>query len=113
MTVEQPDNADEILDLSHLHWPQQVFDAVVNCRLLLNWEIIDRFQRNTNASFSLVRRLAEAKNVGEIIELQAAHASNQFSAMIRQAEEIAVLCLTAAVNIPRLELRAMWGSLIR
>ena len=99
LTGEQPENADESLYLSHFHCRSRFFDSAADCRLLLNWEMIDLCQRNTNATFSLVRRLAGAKNFGEIIELEAAHLSNQFSAMIRQAEEVAMLCVIAGSSL--------------
>jgi hypothetical protein len=42
-------------------------------------------QRNVNASFGLVRTLAAAKNLGEILDLQSTYWRNQFSALIGQA----------------------------
>ena len=46
----------------------------------MNREIIDIWQRNSNASFSFLRKLTEAKDPGKIVELQAAHLSNQLAA---------------------------------
>ena len=53
--------------------------------------MIDLVERNLNASFSLLRRLARAKNLGEMVELHAAHFSNQLAASVGQGEELATL----------------------
>ena len=50
-----------ILDLTFMLWPRQVCDAAADSRLVLHREMIDLVQRNLNASFSLLRRLAGAR----------------------------------------------------
>jgi hypothetical protein len=82
-------------------FPQQVYDAAVDCTLLLNREVIDIVQRNLNANFGLLRRLAGARSLGEIVGLQAAHFSNQNAALIGQAEELVALIIKATVNVWR------------
>jgi len=59
-----------ILDLTYLLWPGRVCDAAIDFRLIIHREMIDVVQRNLNASLSLLRRLAGARNPGEIVELQ-------------------------------------------
>ena len=93
--------AGPILDLTFMLWPRQVCEAATDSRLLLHREMIDLGQRNLNASFSLLRRLAETKSFGEIIELQAAHFSNQLAASISQSEEFATLSLKTAMQFVR------------
>ena len=90
-----------ILGLAFKLWPRQVCDAANNSRLLLHREIIDGVQRNLNAGFSFLRRLAEAKSLGEIIELQAAHFSNQIAASIGQSEELTTLSIQTALKFVR------------
>jgi len=82
-----------ILDLTFMLWPRQVCDAAADSRLVLHREMIDLVQRNLNASFSLLRRLAGARNLGEMVELQAAHFSNQLTAAVGQSEELAALSI--------------------
>ena len=101
LPVPPPKEAGPILDLTFMLWPRQVCEAATDSRLLLHREMIDLGQRNLNASFSLLRRLAEAKSFGEIIELQAAHFSNQLAASISQSEEFATLSLKTAMRLVR------------
>ena len=88
-----------ILDLTFLLWPRQVCDAATDSRLVLHREMIDLVQRNLNASFSLLRRLAGARSLGEMVELQAAHFSNQLAASIGQSEELATLSIKTALGV--------------
>jgi len=54
-----------------------------------NHKIIDIAQRNLNSGFDLANSLAGAKNLAEIVELQAAYWRKQFSALTAQAEKVA------------------------
>ena len=101
LNLKQPNEAGPVLNLAFLFWPRQVFDAATDARLLLNREMIDVFQRNLNASFSLLRKLVGAKSFGEIIELQASHLSNQVSALIGQSEELATLSIKTVTEFVR------------
>jgi hypothetical protein len=101
LPVPQPKEAGPILDLTFMLWPQQVCDAATDSRLLLHREMIEIVQRNLNASFSVLRRLAEAKSLGEFVELQAAHFSNQLAASIGQNEELATLSIKTALEFVR------------
>jgi hypothetical protein len=42
-------------------WPHQFFEKATDCRRLLACEALDVFQRNLNANFSLLTRLAGAR----------------------------------------------------
>ena len=95
------EEASPILDLTFLLWPRQVCDAANDSRLVLHCELIDLVQRNLNASFSLLRRLAGARSLGEMVELQAAHFSNQLAASIGQSEELAALTIKMALAFAR------------
>ena len=99
--LEQPKEGRPVVDLTFMLWPQQVCDAAADSRLLLNREMIDLFQRNLNASFSLLRRLTEARSFGEIVQFQAAHLSNQFAALIGQSDELATLSIKTAMEFVR------------
>ena len=82
-------------------FPLPTYDAVVDCGLLLHREVIDILQRNLNASFGLLRRLAGARSVSEIVALQAAHFGYQVAALIAQTQELAALSIKATSNISR------------
>lgn len=101
LNLEAPEGADRISEQPLIFFPQQAFDAAVDCSLLLHREMIDISQRNLNSSFSLLRRLAGARSLIEIVELQAAHVSNQVAALMAQTEEVARLSIKATMNIFR------------
>ena len=102
LPVQAPaEEASPILDLTFLLWPRRVCDAANDSRLVLHREMIDLVQRNLNASFSLLRRLAGARNLGEMVELQAAHFSNQLAAAVGQSEELAALSIKTALAFAR------------
>ena len=61
--------------------------------------MIDVVQRNLNASFSLLRKVAGARSFGEVIELQASHLSYQVTALIGQSNELAYPDLYAAIGV--------------
>jgi phasin len=54
----------------------------------LNRKVIDITQTNLNTGFDLAKDLAGAKNIAEIMELQASFARKQFETLTGQAEEI-------------------------
>ena len=101
LNLGQPKAVDPFFDSAMVLWPRQVFDAAVDSTALLNREIIDVMQRNLNANFSLLRKLVGARSFAEVIELQAAHLSNQVTAMMGQGEELATLSAKAATEFIR------------
>ena len=70
---------------------ERPFDAAGQGAVALNRKIIDIAQRNINSGFDLAKRLAGAKNLSEIVELQTAHWRKQFDALTAQAEEVRAL----------------------
>jgi hypothetical protein len=56
-----------------------------------NRKIIDIARRNLNSSGDLATSLAGARNLAEIVQLQAAYWRKQFSALTAQAEEVPAL----------------------
>ena len=101
LNLEAPEGAGRISEQPLMFFPQQAFDAAVDCGLILHREMIDISQRNLNASFSLLRKLAGARSLIEIVELQAAHVSNQVAALMAQTEEVARLSIKTTMNIFR------------
>ena len=65
---------------------ERSFDAAGQGAVAFNRKIIDIAQRNVNSGFDLANSLAGAKNLAEIVELQAAYWRKQFSALTAQAE---------------------------
>ena len=97
-----PKDCDKVFQTSDLplwFWPQQAFDAAVDCVLLLNREMIEILERNLDRSFILLSRIARSRNWLEVVELQAAHLNNQLSAMIDQSEELATLSLKTTMDV--------------
>jgi hypothetical protein len=87
-------------------WPEalltafeKAFEAAAQGALLLHREMIDIAQRNVNASFGLQRKLAGAKNLGEILDLEAAYWRNKFGALMGQAEELRALTTKTAADM--------------
>jgi hypothetical protein len=87
-------------------WPEAVlsafertFEAATQGALLLDREMIDIEQRNINASFGFLRRLAGAKNLGEMLDIQAAYWRTQSDALMGQAEELRALTTNVAVDM--------------
>jgi hypothetical protein len=77
----------------------KAFEAAVQGAMLLHREIIDIAQRNVNASFGFLRRLPGAKNLGEILDLQATYWRVQSDALMGQAEELRALTTNVAVDM--------------
>jgi hypothetical protein len=64
----------------------------------LNRKIIEIAQWNLNSGFDLAKSLAGAKNLAEIVELQAAHWQKQIDALTAQAEEVRALATKVAAD---------------
>ena len=87
-------------------WPEAVlsafertFEAATQGALLLDREMIDIAQRNANASFGFLKRLAGLKNLGEMLDLQVTYWCNQSVALIGQAEELRAMATKAAADM--------------
>ena len=87
-TREAYDRSKDALEASITTF-ERSFDAAGWGAAAFNRKIIDIAQRNLNSCFDLVNSLAGAKNLAEIVELQAAHWRKQFDTLTSQAAESA------------------------
>jgi phasin len=81
---------------------ERTFDAAGQGAVAFNRKIIDIAQRNVNSGFDLAKSLAGAKNLSEMVELQAAYWQKLSGALPSQAEEVRALStkVAAAVGEP-------------
>ena len=70
---------------------ERTFDAAGQGAAAFNRKIVDLARRNVDASFDLATSLAGAKNLADMVELQAAFWRKQFSVLTAQAEEVRTL----------------------
>jgi phasin len=98
---EAYDRSKDALDASVATFERSL-DAAGQGAVAFNRKVIDIAQRNLNSVFDLAKSLAGAKNLADIVELQAAYWQKQFSALTVQAEEIRALStkVTAAAAQP-------------
>jgi len=89
-TSEIYDRSKDALDASIATF-ERSFDAAGQSATAFNRKIIDIAQRNVNSVFDLAKSLAGAKNLTDIVELQAAYWRKQFDALTAQAEEVRTL----------------------
>ena len=75
---------------------ERSFDAVGQGAVALNRKVIDIAQRNINSSFDLAKSLAGAKNLSEMVELQAVYWQKLLGALTSQAEEVRALSAKVA-----------------
>ena len=64
----------------------------------MNHKVIHIAQRNINSGFDLAKSLTKAKNLAEIIELQATYWREQFGVLANQAEEVRTLSTQVAAD---------------
>jgi phasin len=89
-TREFYDRSKDALDASVATF-ERSFDAAGQGAAAFNRKIIDMGQRNVNSVFDLTKSLAGAKNLTDIVQLQAAYWQKQFSILTAQAEEVRTL----------------------
>ena len=77
---------------------EKSFDAAGQGAAAFNRKIIDIARRNLATGFDLAKSLAGAKNLAEIVELQAAYWQKQFGALTAQAEEVHALSTKLTVD---------------
>jgi phasin len=70
---------------------ERSFDAAGQGATAFNRKIVDIARRNLDASFDLATSLAGAKNLADIVELQAAFWRKQLGVLTAQAEEVRAL----------------------
>ncbi len=77
---------------------ERSFDAAGQGATAFNRKLIDLAQRNLNSGFDLAKKLAGAKKLGEILELQSAFIRSQFDVFANQAGEIRALTTKIAAD---------------
>ena len=76
---------------------ERTFDAAGQGAVAFNRKIIDIIaQRNVNSGFDLAKSLAGAKNLSEMVELQAAYWQKLLGTLTSQAEEVRALATKMA-----------------
>ena len=75
---------------------ERTFDAAGQGAVAFNRKLIDIAQRNVNSGFDLAKSLAGAKNLSEMVELQAAYWQKLLGALMSQAEEVRALSTKVA-----------------
>jgi len=75
---------------------ERSFDAAGQGAVAFNRKIIDIAQRNVNSGFDLAKSLAGAKNLSEMVELQAAYWQKLLGTLTSQAEEVRALATKMA-----------------
>jgi phasin len=70
---------------------ERTFDAAGQGAAAFNRKIVDLARRNVDASFDLSASLAGAKDLADIVELQASHWRKQIDLLTAQAEEVRAL----------------------
>jgi phasin len=99
-TREVYDRSKDALDASIATFESSL-DAAGQSAAAFNRKIIDIADRNLNSVFDLAKSLASAKNLAEIVELQAAYWQKQLGALTVQAKEVHALSTkTAAAAEP-------------
>ena len=95
------DRSKDALDASVATF-ERTFDAAGQGAVAFNRKIIDIAQRNVNSGFDLAKSLAGAKNLSEIVELQADYWQKLLGALTSQAEEVRALStkMAAAAGEP-------------
>jgi phasin len=81
---------------------ERTFDAAGQGATAFNRKFVDLARRNVDASFDLATSLAGAKDLTDMVELQAAFWRKQFDVLTAQAEEVRTLSIkmTAAAAEP-------------
>ena len=77
---------------------ERSFDAAGQGAAAFNRRIVDIARRNVDASFDLASSLAKAKNLADIVELQAAFWRKQFGVLTAQAEEVRALSMKVTAD---------------
>ena len=94
-TREAYDRSKGALDAS-ISTFERSFDAAGQGATAFNRKIIDIAQRNVNSGFDLAKSLAGAKNLAEMVELQAAYWQKLLDTLTSQAEEVRAVATKVA-----------------
>jgi phasin len=100
-TREAYDRSLDAFDASLMTF-ERTFDAAGRGAAAFNRKIVDLARRNVDTSFDLATSLAGAKDLADMVELQAAFWRKQFGVLTAQAEEVRALStkVTAAAVEP-------------
>ena len=96
-TREVYEHSKDALDAA-LETLERSFDALGQGATALNHKVIDIAQRNINSGFDLAKSLTKAKNLAEVIEIQATYWREQFGVLANQAEEVRALSTQVAAD---------------
>ena len=96
-TREVYDHSMEAFDASVAAF-ERSFDAAGKGAATFNRKIIDLARRNLNSSFDLATSLAGAKDLYDVVNLQAAAWRKQVDALTAPAEEVSVLSLKVTAD---------------
>jgi len=77
---------------------ERTLDAAGQGAVAFNRKIIDIAQRNVNSGFDLAKSLAGAKNLSEMVELQAAYWQKLLGTLTSQAEEVRAVATKVAAT---------------
>ncbi|MGC2409293.1 MAG: phasin family protein, partial [Methyloceanibacter sp.] len=77
---------------------ERTFDAAGQGAVAFNRKIIDIAQRNVNSGFDLAKSLAGAKNLSEMMKLQAGYWEKLLGTLTSQAEEVHALSTKVAAD---------------
>src|SRR6476646_10080686 len=97
MVVKAVDQSREVYDRSKdaldasVTTLERTFDAAGQGAVAFNRKFIDIAQRNVNSGFNLAKSLAGAKNLSEMVELQAAYWQKLLGTLTSQVEEVRAL----------------------
>ena len=89
-TRELYDHSNDALDASIALF-EKTFDAAGQGAVVFNRKIIDLGRRNVNSVFDLTKSLAGARNLSDIVQVQAAYWQKRVSVLTAQAEEVRAL----------------------
>ena len=78
---------------------ERSFEAAGQGAVAFNRKIVDIARRNVDVSFDLAESLANAKNLTDVVELQAAFWRKQFDVLAAQAEEVRALSTNVIADI--------------
>jgi phasin len=96
-TRELYDRSKDALDASIVLF-EKTFDAAGQGAAVFNRKIIDLGRRNVNSVFDLAKSLARARNLSDIVQVQAAYWQKQVSVLTTQAEEVRALSTKVAAD---------------
>ena len=80
---------------------ERSFEAAGQGAAAFNRKIVDIARRNVDVSFDLAKSLASAKNLADIVELQAAFWRKQFGVLTAQAEEVRALSTKVTTDMAK------------